>query len=697
MDPSIVVPAMQLRRHLGLLGLLGLGCAQPPPPARPEAPPGPRAAPTTVPARGRWATGVPEPWTTAPIGAPAATAPPDAGRLVELRVDGTVKELSVAPGGALWLTTDRGRAYRSDGFGAPWQPAALDCVGADGRRAPCDRVTFFTDRAAVATGYIGARIDEYYVTDSGGRTWERRSFGGPDHADGQWIYDVFATAGGEAWMGGSHGYLLHSADFGRTWTRRAAPFDRSHRLARIFMAGRRGLAGALGNQLKRTDDGGRTWTALPTPLDQRATTGAVGEAFGDDRIENVALFGEWMLVQQNERVYASPRAAARWRPLAGLVAFACDRDGRRVFAVTRERGVVALDRALAPTRLDGVRLRSPVLDLHVEGDALYVLDEALGLHRIAPAGARFTALLTRGDGPRSIFAVRRAGDRLWGISPHGIYASDDGGARWQLRHASERRWLGLAARAPGELLVWDDAGAVERFDDRAGRLQPVPELAGTRVHAVVARGDRWLALGAGEQGGEVWRSTDAGAAWTVLDRGSGAPAREAYPLTDARTLLWTSDHRLRGVPGPEGSHAAPSEPVQLLGRAALYFVDPRRGFLRGYLHHGGDRAWATEDGGATWEPVARDEFPYLLVVPYRDGALAVVGDSFSSAEDDRRELHLLAGGARSVVHRADVAVSDVSVDPDGRILLELDPEPDSDDDGAGKRWVELVPPSDRRP
>jgi hypothetical protein len=123
------------------------------------------------------------------------------------------------------------------------------------------------------------------------------------------------------------------------------------------MAGRRGLAGALGNQLKRTDDGGRTWTAIATPLDQRATTGAVGEVHGDDRIENVALFGDWLLVQQNERVYASPRADdIRWRPLAGLVAFECDREGRHVFAVTRDRAVVGLDRALAAMKIRGARL-----------------------------------------------------------------------------------------------------------------------------------------------------------------------------------------------------------------------------------------------------------------------------------------------------------------------------------------------------
>jgi hypothetical protein len=198
----MVVDAMQLRRHLlGLLtGLMGIGCAQPQPPARPGPPPEPRAPPADVagPRAGRsaWATGVPAEWTTAPIGAAGSTAaPPAAPRLVELRLEGTVRELSVAPGGGLWLTTDTGHAYRSDAFGEPWRPAALDCVGADGRRAPCDRVTFFTDRAAIATGYIGRRLDEYYVTDSGGRTWERRSFGGPDSADGQLIYDVFATAG----------------------------------------------------------------------------------------------------------------------------------------------------------------------------------------------------------------------------------------------------------------------------------------------------------------------------------------------------------------------------------------------------------------------------------------------------------------------------------------------------------------------
>jgi photosystem II stability/assembly factor-like uncharacterized protein len=688
---------------LALLAML-CGC---PHGERPVAPARPRGTPETLepaprtaaePAPEQWWTEQPPArWTTAPIAVatPAGPqTPPAAPTLVELRPRGRVDELSVSPNGALWITTDEAESFRADAFGDPWRPGTLDCTGADGRRAKCSRITFFTDRIAIATGYVGRGLDEYFLTENAGQSWERRSFGDPSAIDGQWIYDVHTTARGEAWMSGSHGRLHYSPDFGRTWTVRATPFDQSSRLHRLFMSGQRGIAGALGNAIKVTGDGGRTWTPIETPLDQRATSGAAPDPHEDDRIENVAIFGDWLLAQHSRHVYATPRATIRWRPVANatLSAFQSDREGRHLFALTNNREVVTLDRQLAATPIRGARVANPAIDLHVEGSVLYVLDESLGLTRVDARGARFTALLTQGDGPQEIASVRRAGDRLWGISPHGIYSSDDGGTRWRLRHSSERRWIGLAARGPDDLLVWDVSGTTEHFDARTSRLRPVAPLANAHVTAIVIRADRWIAFGGDQQHGQAWLSPDTGAAWSLLDRWTGPSARDAYPLPDGTTVFWSHDNTLRRTPAttpPTPAVPAPADRVELPTSTTLYFSDPAHGFIHGYIHHMGDHAWATRNAGTSWTPVPADAFPYLLVVPYRTGALAISGRSFSYEDTNRRELHYLEGTTRRLVHRSPEQITDVSISPTGQILLELDPDPETFDDSTGKHWLEL--------
>lgn len=545
------------------------------------------AATATPPAEGPWTTAAPESWTAVPIRNAAAPAPTSrAPRLIELRPTGMVNELGVAPGGAMWITSDENEVFRTDGFDRPWRAAPLDCTGADGRRGRCSRVTFFDDRRAIATGYVGEALNEYFWTDSAGQQWERRTFG-----EGQWIYDVFVGEGGEAWMGGSHGRLHHTPDYGRTWTLRASPFDHGSRLHRIFFDGQDGVAGALRNEMKTSPDGGRTWDSIDTPLDQRATSGASCDPEADGRIENVALYGDWILVEQCERVFASPRSPVRWRLVDGSpVTFAADRAGRSVFALTRAREVVTIDRQLLVTPLRGHRLREPAIDLHVEDTRLYAIGESYGLHRADANGMLTAALMTDADGPQQISEVRRAGDRLWGRSPNSVYVSDDGGTSWDLQ----------------------------------------PEL--------------------------------------------------------PRTLARTTVH-------PSGAIATRArEALGVLDSPAIHMVDAQHGFFGGYLYHRGDHAWETRNGGVSWEPIDRAVFPYVLVVPWREGrSLAVAGSSFSYEDDNRRALWVLEGTARRRVFVAEHQISDVSVDEQGRILIELDPDPESFPDTRGRYWRELRP------
>ena len=653
-------------------------------------------------------TPTPGMWTSSQVlsSASAVTASRTALSIVELHAKGGVKEISVSPGGALWLTDSDGPSYHADSFDTLWSRGPLDCTTSVrfSRAGSCDRVTFFTDRAAVATGYVGQHNDEYFWTGDAGRTWERRTFGSHE-----WIYDVFATARGEAWMGGSQGSVYYSRDTGRTWTLLSQPYDQGSRMHRIFVAADgRGVAGALGNQLKVTRDAGRTWTAIATPLDQRPTSGArpANESPAKD-IENVALFnGQW-LAQQNGAVFASPDVTpVSWRRVGTLVAFEVDREGSAAFGVERDGRFVRIDAALALAPIAGARLTGELEDLHVEGGVLYALDGALGLYRADAQLARFAVARTEGDAAASLTMVRRAGDQLWGVAPHGLYASVDGGATWRLEQASTTPLVGLDGRSADELFVWNARGEASIFDARARQLTAVRSLAGVQVGSlVVVDPGLWLVLGSSSPLVGAWRSDDRGATWTPLDRWKGAPAIAAGALPDHDVVLWLADNTVRRATPSASAGALPAgaaaPPVRLAPVAQLsvpcctsaYFTSEGEGVLRGYVHHLGDHVWATHDGGARWSQADAATFPYARVVTFRGGALAVVGASFNYEDDNRRELHLLHGPDRQLIYRAAEQISDVSVDPSGNVLIELDPTPETFDDTSGRHWLALRPPS----
>ncbi|UQA60569.1 WD40/YVTN/BNR-like repeat-containing protein [Polyangium aurulentum] len=645
-------------------------------------------------------------WTASQVVSSAGSnaGPRSQASRVELHVTGRVKEISVSPSGASWLMDSDGPSYHADGFDALWSRSSLDCstLVRFSRSGQCDRVTFFTDSVAIATGYVGQHNDEYFWTGDAGRTWERRKF-----PAGEWIYDVFATARGEAWMGGSRGSVYHSRDAGRTFTLLSQPYDNGSRMHRIFMtAGGHGIAGALGNELRVTRDGGRTWTAIATPLDQRPTSGAKPAEHSPEKdIQNVAFFNGQLVVQQNDAVFASPDVTpVRWRRVGTLVAFETDRDGSAAFGVERDGRFVRIDASLALAPIPGARLKGELEDLHVEGSVLYALDASLGLYRADAQGARFAVPHSEGDAAASLTMVRRAGDKLWGVTPHGLYASTDGGATWGLEQTSATALVGLDARNADELFLWNARGEASIFDARTRRLTAVRSLAGVPVGSlVVVDPGLWLVLDRARPQAGAWRSDDRGATWTPLDTWKGAPAIAAVVSPDHDVVLWLGDNTVRrlkppvstgvlaGIPAPR-VRSVPVAPLHVSCCTSVYFADADHGLLRGYVHHLGDHVWATQDGGARWSEVDAATLPYRRIVPFRGEALAVAA-RIDEDDDGERELYVLQGTNRRLVYRATEQISDVSVDPSGNVLIELDPTPETFSDTSGRHWLALQPPA----
>jgi hypothetical protein len=128
--------------------------------------------------------------------------------------------------------------------------------------------------------------------------------------------------------------------------------------------------------------------------------------------------------------------------------------------------------------------------------------------------------------------------------------------------------------------------------------------------------------------------------------------------------------------------------------ASMYFADAEHALLRGSVHHMGQPVWATEDGGASWSEADAAALPYTRVVPFRGDALAVAAWTGEDDDDEgERDLYVLQGPNRRRVFRATEQISDVSVDPAGNVLIELDPTPDTSSDTSGRHWLALRPPA----
>jgi photosystem II stability/assembly factor-like uncharacterized protein len=143
-----------------------------------------------------------------------------------------------------------------------------------GKRPELSWVTqfeWFDTRVGVILGY-GKPVA--FRTEDAGATWTRVPL-----PDDQWFYDS-ARAGSHVWACGSSGKLLHSADFGRTWSfvsgvalaksrpeppGGVTPFGNEERCMSIEFASESvgWVAGAI--SLWKTEDAGKTWRTLQVP------------------------------------------------------------------------------------------------------------------------------------------------------------------------------------------------------------------------------------------------------------------------------------------------------------------------------------------------------------------------------------------------------------------------------------------------
>lgn len=415
---------------------------------------------------------------------------------VELEVVGRVTRLSVSPTGRLWLTTYMGNTYHADSVGGYWRYGPIQAAAPDSTwwmEDNLDAMTFFTPDTAFIWGYIGTdhETDRGLVlrTTDGGATWDSVSVQG-----GGWIHDAVASPDGEAWMSGSSGLLLHTADFGASWTARSRPF-RSQLIAIDMDARGVGLAGSIDEGLRVTRDGGVTWRSIPTPQQQgrypppppeeedleeedleagiglpqldtlmdfgdgeeTQATGplsvdvadmvevaapgtdprAAADTFpdpgtegGQDRIDRVGVFRGRAVITQGGRVFHSALDSIDWQPLPG--------DSLVLFAVSR----------------DGAGLAG------ITGDGRFVWYDA-ALRPRAVAGARMAA--------RPLDLVVQGGV-LHALDEHGaVYRADDRGLRHGYPLTREHPLRAVAHVRTEGARLWGTTGTHVYTSDDDGR------------------------------------------------------------------------------------------------------------------------------------------------------------------------------------------------------------------------------------
>lgn len=553
----------------------------------------------------------------------------------ELEVKGRVTEVTLSPAGHIWIGTAMARVYVSRDWNISWSE-----VEVPSRRDPrsfrydyVDRITFFDDRHAIMTGYLGQSQNLIYRTEDGGASWSPVTI-----PASLWIYDAQVTSDGLGWLVGSSGDLLFTEDFGASWERRKAPFDSTLRSHSVHFVSRSlGVVGSLDERIKYTRNGGRSWKRLKSPVETGLTS------CENVRVRILRLLDNQVVVNMCGSTYYRPlRGKDAWMELRSgdesLLFFEVTMDG--IIAVTcEEYRIVEFSGDLQTSEDTGAQLQTFPLDIAVHDEQIVFIDGDYKISTLDPTGFRSSRMFAQGPAMHWPIKARDrgAGDVFWGISRYFLYRSPDHGETWERQAELDRTVGDLAIQASGDVLIWNRHGYVARWLPTANRLADVPDLEGLDIVGLFRRGDLWIAYGgmqyeterrieiartffSGQFAGSVdhgWvaASTDGGSTWSVVDSWDDAGVQAIF-LSDQNTLTLLSwlgavrrgrltlsgDQRPQAemqtiLPATDDTHNL----VPYVERAHLLdFIKEDEGWIKGWIHHMGNFLFRTTDGGLTW-------------------------------------------------------------------------------------------------
>ena len=556
----------------------------------------------------------------------------------ELEVKGRIDSITVNPSGEIWFGTLVGHVYRSRDWNVTWEEASTPARHSEDYMLDSDQVSqvrFFDSMHGLITGYLGDANDLAYITSDGGKTWKTTTL-----PSSIWVYDAQTDPGGRAWLVGSTGEVLFSADFGATWSHLDSPYDsvsRSHSVH--FVTPLRGIVASLDGGLKLTDNGGRSWKKVKSPSEARI------KSCEDDRIETARLLGDFIVADQCGELYYKARSGqSPWQKIrAGdrsIISYELWQDG--LIAVAADFEIVQVGSDLKSVHPTGHRLQAFPIDIAIGSGKAIFMDTTNKVSVLDPAGFRSARMLKAGRATTwPIWSVDRDADgTFWGISSYFLYRSPDAGKTWERCTEFPSAMRDLAVMGSGKVMIWDGHGYNARWGLGDASPQIIPDLDSLDIVGLFRRGDLWLAYGgmqyettrrievartyfSGQFAGSadhgfVAVSTDGGGAWRVVDQWQDGGVQQAF-LGDDNTLTllsWLGAVR-RGkltLEGPDGPRAKMEtilpateqtrDKVPYVERArVLDFIGNPDGWVKGWTHHLGDFLFHTTDGGKTWQKV----------------------------------------------------------------------------------------------
>lgn len=222
---------------------------------------------------------------------------------------GTAYLLSIGSGrdSRIFKTTDAGASWRTQ-FVNDDSAAFYDCLD-----------FWSPDSGIVVSDAVRGRL-VIRTTSNGGATWNPVPASAlPPAIEGEGSFAasgtcVVAGAGGHAWIASNKGRVIHTPDYGRSWTAVRAPISVSDSVGVVsvtFRDARNGVAfGGFGaaprdTLIAVTSDGGATWTVRPRPAMRGGVSGGAYVSSSSRAIVAAGFTGAAF----------SPDEGATWVPL----------------------------------------------------------------------------------------------------------------------------------------------------------------------------------------------------------------------------------------------------------------------------------------------------------------------------------------------------------------------------------------------
>lgn len=248
----------------------------------------------------------------------------------------------VSPQGRPWIA--RSGLFTADSLFGPWRLAFSYDASIGTQMA-------FVDEDTIVVGlpypFDGKPRPYLYRSTNAGGTWS------PVPANDLTGVNAVESVGGSVWAFATYfqgkdrrTMFVRSSDGGVTWTQALLPAEMSD-VTHVYRvtASTAYLATAgfrKGPVFWRTTDGAASWSVVPTPHDQH-----VNDIPGmGSRIERIATVGEWLVVREYGKVFATHMDSVHWHRLPNSKDIAADRERNQLFALTPTLHATMLDQTL---------------------------------------------------------------------------------------------------------------------------------------------------------------------------------------------------------------------------------------------------------------------------------------------------------------------------------------------------------------